>query len=76
MQEEVGSKIKEALKEAEKDRGDRGRMESEWWDRECEEKKKEVRGELRAWRRRDMEWEYRKEKKEYKELCDRKKKNY
>lgn len=37
--------------------------------------KKEVRGELREWRRKDTDGRvYRERKKEYKDLCDRKKK--
>lgn len=44
-----------------------------WWDEECE-KKREVRVELRRWRRdgEDKE-EYRERKREYREMCERKK---
>lgn len=44
----------------------------EWWDKKCEMREEEVRRELRRWRRVGEE-RYRTAKREYKELCDRKK---
>lgn len=46
-----------------------------WWDRKCNEKKKEVRREIRRWRRIGGEGkEYKERRKEYRELYERKKK--
>lgn len=46
-----------------------------WWDKECIEKKKEVRKELRECRRMGGNGgEYKRIKREYKALCERKKK--
>src|SRR5436190_6586989 len=46
-----------------------------WWDGRCREKKEEVRGELRKWRREGGKGEeYRKRRLEYRKLCDEKKK--
>lgn len=58
---------------AEERRGER-KVEEGWWDKECEMKKRRVRRSLRNWR--EGRWGgqiYRKEKREYKELCERKK---
>lgn len=44
-----------------------------WWDKECKEKKEVVRRRLREWRR-GQEQKYEREKREYEELCKRKKK--
>ncbi|XP_024877677.1 histone-lysine N-methyltransferase, H3 lysine-79 specific-like [Temnothorax curvispinosus] len=45
-----------------------------WWDEECTESKREVRKELRKWRKGKGEAErYKERKKEYREMCDRKK---
>lgn len=45
-----------------------------WWDEEYEEKKREVRVELRRWRRDGKDKEgYRERKREYREMCERKK---
>lgn len=68
-------RIKEVLLEVEKEM-EGGKMErSGWWDEECVKKKKVVRRKLREWRRNEGDGEeYRKEKREYKELCERKKK--
>lgn len=45
-----------------------------WWDGECRKKKNRVRGELRKWRRGEVEkGGYKREKKEYRELCEGKK---
>ncbi|XP_067217103.1 LINE-1 retrotransposable element ORF2 protein [Linepithema humile] len=68
-------KMKEAIKEVERDVGKEEGKRRGWWDRECEEKKKEARRELRGWRRKGGEGkEYKEKKKEYKETCERKKK--
>jgi len=72
--ERMEGKVKKVLQETEKGReNERGKGRG-WWDKECEEKKKGVRKELRKWRRRGGEGrEYRRRKQEYKELCERKK---
>ena len=45
-----------------------------WWDKECREEKSRVRKELRRWRREGGEGkEYRERKKEYKVMCEGKK---
>lgn len=45
-----------------------------WWDKECREGKKQARKELRRWKRGEIdEKEYKRKKKMYKELCERKK---
>jgi hypothetical protein len=73
--EEMEKRIKGALEESEKRWGREERKARGWWDKECEEKKKEARGELRKWRKGLVEGEdFRKRKKEYKEMCERKKK--
>ncbi|XP_066590796.1 golgin subfamily A member 6-like protein 25 [Prorops nasuta] len=44
-----------------------------WWDEECREKKKELRGEMRRWLRGESKKEdYRKKKKQYMERCEEK----
>lgn len=71
--EQVGRKVREAIGETEKDRGEGNR--GGWWDEECKEMKREVRRELREWRRRG-EGEgklYRRKKRDYNYLCRRKK---
>ncbi|XP_067212233.1 golgin subfamily A member 6-like protein 6 [Linepithema humile] len=73
--EGIERKMKEAIKEMERDLGKEEGKRRGWWDRECEEKKKEARRELRGWRRKGGEGkEYKEKKKEYKEMCERKKK--
>lgn len=68
-------RLKEAMKETEEEAARERKMREGWWDKECEEKKREVRRKLRGWRRTGMRGEeYRKEKQEYKEMCERKKK--
>lgn len=63
------------MEEYEEKVGERGKSHRGWWDEQCVEKKKEVRRELRRWRREGGEGEeYRKMRKEYKELCEGKKK--
>lgn len=76
--EEMESKVKEAIRVKEgMSRGEterKGGMEW-WWHMECIEKKKEMRKELREWRRMGGNGgEYKKVKREYKTLCERKKK--
>jgi len=45
-----------------------------WWDEECKVQKKKVRKVLKEWRKgKGGGQEYRREKRKYKELCDRKK---
>lgn len=63
--------VKRALKETEQEVGKRKGKSYGWWDGECERKKREVRRDLRRWRkRRGSEETY---KLEYKELCGKKK---
>jgi hypothetical protein len=73
--EEIDKIINGALEESEKRWGrEEGKVRG-WWDKECEEKKKEVSGELRKWRKGLGEGEeFMKRKKEYREMCERKKK--
>lgn len=74
--EQGGERIRRTLEETEREgegRSKGGRV--GWWDRECVEKKREVRRALRGWRKgREKEEGYKKEKGEYKEMCERKKK--
>ncbi|KYN14003.1 hypothetical protein ALC57_13794, partial [Trachymyrmex cornetzi] len=66
-------KNKEILGIIEKERGKERKVRG-WWDMECREKKEGVRRVLRQWRKGNGEgMEYRKEKREYKELCEAKK---
>lgn len=69
--EEIGRKVREAMRETEKVRGGGNRRGRGWWDEECKEMKWEVRKELREWRRRgEGEGElYRRKKREYNDLC-------
>ncbi|XP_067208522.1 golgin subfamily A member 6-like protein 22 [Linepithema humile] len=55
--------IKEAIREVEKDLGKEKGKKGGWWDRDCEEKKKEVRRELGGWRSKGGEGKENKEKK-------------
>lgn len=69
------SKVKEAIRGTEG--VPRGGTETKggWWDKECIEKKKEVRKELRGCRRMGGNGgEYKRVKREYKALCEKKKK--
>jgi len=51
-----------------------GKKNKEWWDKECREKKQEVRRSLRGWKKgEENKQEYQKKRKEYKELCEEKK---
>ncbi|XP_071577594.1 uncharacterized protein [Temnothorax nylanderi] len=73
--EEGTSKIRRVLEENEKEKG-RGPNENKrgWWDVECKERKREVRRELRKWRKGSGEAErYRGGRREYRELCKKKK---
>ncbi|KAL0098850.1 hypothetical protein PUN28_020795 [Cardiocondyla obscurior] len=46
----------------------------DWWDKECRRSKRKVKEELEKWREGRGSWnKYKKSKKEYKKLCDRKK---
>ncbi|XP_067209971.1 golgin subfamily A member 6-like protein 2 [Linepithema humile] len=72
---ELEGRLKLAIKETEKEQDRKEEGKGGWWDKECEEKKREVRGEMRRWRKRTGEEErYKKSKLEYKELCRWKKK--
>ncbi|KMQ87647.1 hypothetical protein RF55_13014 [Lasius niger] len=70
----MGKRIKKSLEGSEKQRVKRGGNNIGWWDEECRERKKEVRKELRNWRRiggnKDT---YKEMKKGYKEICEKKK---
>ncbi|XP_024875210.1 ABC transporter F family member 4-like [Temnothorax curvispinosus] len=73
---EVGiSRIRKVIEENEKEGGRRDKKNGRgWWDEECKEKKREVRKELRKWRKGRGEVErFREERKEYREMCKRKK---
>jgi len=68
-------KIKEALEEGERIGKEKEKRRLGWRDRECEEKKREVRRELRKWRKGRGSGEgYRRIKREYKRLCEEKRK--
>lgn len=70
----IEGRIGEALKEMDKELGNKKKKRKGWWDEECEWKKKRVREVLRGWRGKEGGKEdYRREKKEYKEMCERKK---
>jgi len=72
--EKMERRIKNMIEEVEKEVGGEKQERRGWWDEECRNKKEEVRRELRKWRKRGGDEEdYKKGKKEYKELCLRKK---
>lgn len=73
--EKMETKVKEAIRGTEGvPRGGTEKKDG-WWDKECIEKKKEVRKELRRCRRMGGNGgEYKRVKREYKALCERKKK--
>ncbi|XP_024884283.1 trichohyalin-like [Temnothorax curvispinosus] len=79
LQEEIEEgtrKIRRVIEENE-DKNERGTVKNKrgWWNEECTESKREVRRELRKWRKGKGEAErYRESRKEYREMCDRKKK--
>lgn len=70
--EAVGSKVRKALREVEEMVRGKERKEG-WWDEKCRVAKREVRRELRVWRREGGGEKYRSKKKAYKELCESKK---
>ncbi|XP_011685491.1 PREDICTED: uncharacterized protein LOC105448540 [Wasmannia auropunctata] len=72
---EVGLGIKNMIERMEAERKGRERnWGRSWWDGDCREKKRIVRKALRRWKREVGEGrEYRREKREYKELCELKK---
>lgn len=76
MQEErTMERLKAILEEDEEGDGKKVRAKKGWWDEECRENKRDVRRELRRWRR----WggsgnKYKEGKSRYKELCERKRK--
>lgn len=64
--ERMNGRIKEAMEESEKGEKEVGKSYWGWWDKECIEKKKEVRRELREWRKGKKTGEgFRKTKREY-----------
>lgn len=68
-------KVKEVIKEIEIELGGRRERKIGWWNEKCEQIKKEVKRELREWRRRGGEGlEYKEKKKDYRDMCKRKKK--
>jgi len=68
-------KIKKALEEGERIGKWKEERRLGWWDWECVEKKREVRRELRKWRKGRRSGEgYRRMKGEYKQLCEEKRK--
>jgi len=74
--ERMEEKIRGSLKEWERDRkGAKEERKKGWWDRDCAVMKKKVREELRKWKRwRRGGEEYKRVKRDYKELCESKKK--
>lgn len=72
--EEMEGKVKKALRETEEERGKERRRKGGCWNEECEERKREVRKELRRWWKRGGDADgYRRKKQEYKKLCEGKK---
>lgn len=72
--EKIEEKMRRAVREMEQELGTGSREKEGWWDEECRRMKKEVRRELRIWRRRgEGEKEYKEKKGRYKEICERKK---
>jgi len=71
----VQETIRETLGRMEEEGGRGGRYKGKgWWDEECAEQKRVVRRALRKWRKgRDEEQGYKEEKKVYKEICEKKK---
>lgn len=66
-------RIKEGIEECEKEEAVREKR--GWWDKECKEEKEEARSKMRKWKKgKERVEDYRKAKKEYKKVCDRKKK--
>lgn len=69
----MSGKIREILMKT-KEKGKRRRKRRRWWDMECRQKKSKVSSILREWRKKEeVGQEFRKEKREYKEFCERKK---
>ncbi|XP_071576349.1 uncharacterized protein [Temnothorax nylanderi] len=69
--EEMEARIKEAIKGVEEEMGGK---KVGWWDEECRETKKEVRRNLRIWRKeRGKGSEYKEKRKGFREMCKRKK---
>jgi len=72
MSEKVKGTLKEIEEERKREAGEK--KQKGWWDGGCREEKKKMRRKLRQWRRRGLEEEdYRKGKREYTKLCERKK---
>lgn len=78
VQDEIGrvtEKIRKTIEECEEGKRKERGSKKGWWDEECKEKKKDVKRELRNWRKRGGDGDrYRKRKREYKKICERKKK--
>lgn len=71
--DEVGMRIREAMKGIEEERGKERYIRRGWWDEECRVKKRRVRRSLREWTDgRGGGQEYRKEKREYNKICEKK----
>ncbi|KMQ88014.1 hypothetical protein RF55_12574 [Lasius niger] len=69
--EEMGGRIKKTLEVCEEQRGYGKRNRRGWWNEECRERKKEVRKELRRWRKKGGEGNRNREKKRGdKEMCE------
>lgn len=66
-------KLKEAWRRTMKEMKDGMAERRGWWDEEYGEEKREVRRELRKWRKEGEGEKYRKKKGNYKKLCERKK---
>jgi len=68
-------KIRRTIEECNDEKRKEKRNKKGWWDEECRERKRQVRGELRKWKRDGGKGDrYRLLKKEYKGLCEEKKK--
>lgn len=71
---EMEKRIKET-EEVESKRYEGNRIKVGWWDGDCKEAKRKVRMKLREWRKKGEE-EYRGRKKEYREICKKKKREW
>jgi len=72
--EKTEGRMRKVIEEIEREREGVGRKTKDWWDNECKAKKEKMRKALKEWRKGRMEGkEYRREKREYKEIyvkCD------
>lgn len=73
--ERLEGRIKLAVEGTEREREERREERKGWWNKECKEKKKELRKTLRIWKRggEGQGQEYRRRRRKYRDLCERKK---